>query len=311
LALAVQQFCQLVHRDITFYKRGDIMAGTLRCALSFILILAVSGCISLPRSTCATVGGLLGAGSGVVVANNETEDETDENLAAGAIGAVSGALLGALVCTGDRIPPRAAAAATPPAGEPPLPVRLSAQGSTDEDGKIVSYVWDFGDGTRGEGAQTSHTYQRPGRYAARVTVTDDDGLTSSATATVDLAEQVSAAPPTPAPRRIVLQGITFPFDSAKISDADAPVLDLAAEQLNANPSVRARVVGHTDSTGDEAYNQKLSERRAESVVEYLAKAGVESSRLEASGAGESEPVASNDTKDGRAQNRRVELNVNE
>jgi OOP family OmpA-OmpF porin len=109
----------------------------------------------------------------------------------------------------------------------------------------------------------------------------------------------------------VLQGITFPFDSAKISDADAPVLDLAAEQLNANPSVRARVVGHTDSTGDEAYNQKLSERRAESVVEYLAKAGVESSRLEASGAGESEPVASNDTKDGRAQNRRVELNVNE
>ena len=67
------------------------------------------------------------------------------------------------------------------------------------------------------------------------------------------------------------------------------------------------MVGHTDSSGSEAYNQGLSERRAQSTVDYLATKGIDSSRLKASGAGESQPIADNKTKEGRAQNRRVVL----
>lgn len=288
------------------------MSGMLRGPLTAILIVAiVSGCATSGGSsgTCALIGGALGAGAGVIVANNETEDETDENLVAGGIGLLTGSLLGYLVCPAEPIPPRVSANSTPAVGEPPLRAQLGAN-ATDEDGKIVSYAWDFGDGTKGTGAATSHTYARPGRYAARVTVTDDDGLTASATTNIDVAD-VAAAPPSRPQQRIVLQGITFPFDSAEISEADAPLLDVAAEQLAANPDVRVRVVGHTDSVGADEYNQNLSERRASAVLGYLTKNGVAPTRLEASGAGESQPVASNDTSDGRAQNRRVELLIKE
>ena len=65
--------------------------------------------------------------------------------------------------------------------------------------------------------------------------------------------------------------------------------------------------GHTDSTGEDAYNMGLSQRRAESVRSYLVSKGVKASRLEAKGYGETKPVASNDTNEGRAKNRRVEL----
>jgi OmpA-OmpF porin, OOP family len=290
-----------------------LLRGLVLPAVGFVLL---SGCAStgVPRSTCALVGGLLGAVGGVVVANNETEDETDENLAAGAIGATAGGLLGYLLCGEGTppAPPNVTASASPARGEPPLRVQFTSQ-ATDPDGRVVSYAWDFGDGGRGEGPQTSHTYERPGRYAARVVVTDDDGKTGSATATVD----VTAAEPEPAAeeprteRRIVLQGVTFAFDSAAISESDAPILDVAAEQLKANPGVNVRVVGHTDSVGADAYNQNLSERRAASVVDYLSRNGVARSRLESSGAGESQPVASNETDDGRAQNRRVELQIKE
>ena len=71
--------------------------------------------------------------------------------------------------------------------------------------------------------------------------------------------------------------------------------------------VAGTVVGHTDSSGSDAYNQKLSERRAQTVAGYLEGKGIAVGRLTASGAGESEPIADNKTKEGRAQNRRVVL----
>jgi outer membrane protein OmpA-like peptidoglycan-associated protein len=73
--------------------------------------------------------------------------------------------------------------------------------------------------------------------------------------------------------------------------------------------VSVEVAGHTDATGTDEYNQGLSERRARSVVDYLVGKGIDRSRLDAVGRGESQPVADNGTRDGRAQNRRVELNV--
>jgi OOP family OmpA-OmpF porin len=118
-------------------------------------------------------------------------------------------------------------------------------------------------------------------------------------------------PPAPAPveEKIVLRGVNFDFDKADIRPDAAVILDEAASILNANPGKSVRVEGHTDSVGADAYNQSLSERRAASVRDYLAGQGVDPGRLSTAGFGESSPIASNDTADGRALNRRVELNL--
>jgi OOP family OmpA-OmpF porin len=121
-------------------------------------------------------------------------------------------------------------------------------------------------------------------------------------------EPEPAPPPPPQEERIVLRGVQFDLDKADIRPDAAVILDEAASQL-AGKSARVQVQGHTDSTGSDAYNQTLSERRANSVRDYLISKGIESSRLTASGFGESQPVADNATKDGRALNRRVELKV--
>jgi len=119
------------------------------------------------------------------------------------------------------------------------------------------------------------------------------------------------APP-PAPpmqERLVLRGVNFATDSAAIDPASAVVLDVAADQLRSRPNVSVVVEGHTDSTGSDAYNQALSQRRADSVLKYLVRKGVPAQRLTARGFGEANPVASNDTAEGRAMNRRVALEV--
>jgi OOP family OmpA-OmpF porin len=131
------------------------------------------------------------------------------------------------------------------------------------------------------------------------------------------AEMAPPPPPPPPPppsrppmhRKIVLRGVNFDFDKATIRRDAADVLDEAAEILRDQPNVDIAVDGHTDAIGGDAYNQKLSERRAAAVASYLAAHGVTASRLHTRGYGESHPVASNDTDEGRAQNRRVELNV--
>ena len=116
-----------------------------------------------------------------------------------------------------------------------------------------------------------------------------------------------APPPADTCGRIVLRGVNFEFDKSNIDAASAGVLDVAAEQLQSCPNVRVAVDGYTDSIGTDAYNQGLSERRANAVMGHLVDRGVSASRLTATGYGETNPVASNDTAEGRALNRRVEL----
>jgi len=115
--------------------------------------------------------------------------------------------------------------------------------------------------------------------------------------------------PPPEPPKIIhtFRGVNFDFDKATIKPESEPILDEGVAVLSKYPDVNVIVVGHTDSIGSEAYNQKLSERRAEAVRDFLVGHGVSASRLSTEGRGESEPVASNDTKEGRYQNRRVEL----
>jgi OOP family OmpA-OmpF porin len=100
----------------------------------------------------------------------------------------------------------------------------------------------------------------------------------------------------------------FDFDSARLKpEMEAALDDVAARVQASSGDEYLDVVGHTDSTGPESYNLGLSERRAESAAEYLIGAGVDESRISTSGMGESEPIADNSTREGRARNRRVEI----
>ena len=100
----------------------------------------------------------------------------------------------------------------------------------------------------------------------------------------------------------------FAFDSAEIKTDYKPILDKAGEIFALNPMLNIQVDGYTDSTGPAAYNQNLSERRAQAVKTYMVEeVGVDSQRLTTVGFGEANPVMSNDTKEGRAKNRRIEF----
>lgn len=102
-------------------------------------------------------------------------------------------------------------------------------------------------------------------------------------------------------------GVTFATDSAQIQPQFYGPLDRVAATLNEYPQSYIDVVGHTDSRGDSAYNQTLSERRAQAVSSYLVQRGVNPARLATYGLGETQPIADNNTPEGRQANRRVNL----
>ena len=111
------------------------------------------------------------------------------------------------------------------------------------------------------------------------------------------------------PRRFVLQDLRFTSDSADIDASARPVLDDVAGVLAAHPGAKVRIEGHTDGTGTPETNRPLSAARAETTKRYLIEHGVDPGRVETAGLGASRPVASNDTAEGRAENRRTELVV--
>lgn len=132
---------------------------------------------------------------------------------------------------------------------------------------------------------------------------------------------VQAPPPPPAPApapapsvlpahgSVTLTGVTFAHNKATLTTTSHELLDEMARGLRENPGLKIEIQGHTDSTGAAAYNEQLSQRRADAVREYLIEHGVSPSQVVARGYGESEPVASNATAAGRAANRRVVAKV--
>lgn len=122
-----------------------------------------------------------------------------------------------------------------------------------------------------------------------------------------------APPPPPAapatPRIIQLPGVQFVTNSAHLLPVSRSTLNRAVRILKDNPDISAEVAGYTDSTGKASYNLGLSQRRAEAVKQYLVRHGIDATRLSAKGYGEADPIASNRTAAGRAQNRRVELRI--
>ena len=101
--------------------------------------------------------------------------------------------------------------------------------------------------------------------------------------------------------------VLFDSNSATLQSASYAELDRIVEALNSTPTLSAIIEGHSDSSGSDAYNQSLSERRAKSVADHLIDRGINANRLQWKGYGESQPIADNTTAEGRAQNRRVVL----
>jgi outer membrane protein OmpA-like peptidoglycan-associated protein len=147
---------------------------------------------------------------------------------------------------------------------------------------------------------------------------DKDGIPDSA----DACPNEFGVPPDGCPKKYNLvvvtekkielkQTVYFDFNKATIKSVSFALLDDVAQALKDNPKIKVEVQGHTDSVGNDAYNLKLSQSRAESVKAYIAKKGIASDRMVPKGYGENVPIADNRTKEGRDQNRRVEFVITE
>ena len=106
---------------------------------------------------------------------------------------------------------------------------------------------------------------------------------------------------------MILRGITFGLGDAELTAGDRLLLDSVVENLVGRPESMIEIRGHTDNTGAAGFNLQLSQQRAAAVRSYLISKGISAERLTAKGLGDSAPIASNETEDGRAQNRRVTL----
>lgn len=183
-------------------------------------------------------------------------------------------------------------------------VAMDASASSTQSGQ-ATYTWDFGDGTPPATftfPRTTHAYTRAGNYTVRVTVNDQRCGTANATAPVGVV------------LRVVLQEkpggkVLFDFDKSDLKPEAIRQLGVVLQALRDQPSLQVEIVGHTDSVGTDEYNMGLSQRRAGSVATYLTRQGVPRQNIKAEWRGEREPVASNDTAAGRAQNRRVEITL--
>lgn len=118
---------------------------------------------------------------------------------------------------------------------------------------------------------------------------------------------VVAPEPAPAPRKLVLEGVNFDFDKSTLRQEDIAIIDRDVAGLEKWGNVNIEVAGHTDSRGSDEYNMVLSMERAEAVRNYLISKGIAADRLTSKGYGESQPIADNNTDEGRFKNRRVEL----
>ncbi len=111
------------------------------------------------------------------------------------------------------------------------------------------------------------------------------------------------------PEKIILRGVQFDFDGADIKPASVPVLNKDVDLLRQHPELCVVIEGHTDYIGSDDYNLKLSQRRAQAIYNYFVSQGISADRMETIGYGETRPIADNSTAEGRALNRRVEIQI--
>ena len=144
-----------------------------------------------------------------------------------------------------------------------------------------------------------------------------EDMTVECGAVVEVVEEVVVVPPPPPPPVVKYEKTTmsttalFDFDSDVLKEEGKVSLHEVGDSIKAKGAkvVDIDIVGHTDSTGPADYNQGLSERRAQAVADYIISEDIDASIIDVSGDGESNPIANNDTREGRAENRRVDINV--
>ncbi|WP_296622919.1 OmpA family protein [Marivirga sp.] len=110
-------------------------------------------------------------------------------------------------------------------------------------------------------------------------------------------------------KTVIIDNIYFNFDKTTLKEASFPELDRLTDLMMQNPGIKIEILGHTDSKGSDDYNLTLSEGRAQSVMQYLLDKGITAQRMNAKGLGETSPIRSNETEEGRAENRRVEFTI--
>ena len=180
-------------------------------------------------------------------------------------------------------------------------VSFRADESSDPDpGDKLTYTWDFGDGTTSEFTfpVATHRYANIGNYTVRLTVDDGRGGTDTTSRGIQVVSL-----------QAIQSDVLFDFDRATLKPAAEQVLGEVVKQLQDNPNYQVTLVGHTDWIGTEQYNMGLSKRRAEAVQAYLISRGIAKERITTRWQGESQPVAPNNTAEGRAQNRRTDITV--
>jgi len=203
-------------------------------------------------------------------------------------------------------PPVCRLTVTPPQTQVGEVVTLDASGSSDPDsGDRLTFTWDFGDGTppvKSDTPRITHSYTRVGNYAIKVTVDDGRGGMCTATGTETTIQKFVLAEKG--------RKVLFDFNKAVLKPEAKAQLAAVLQALKEQPSLRVQVAGHTDSVGSDAYNMGLSKRRAEAVVDYLIKSSPTArENFAVEWFGKRQPIASNDTAEGRAQNRRVEITL--
>jgi len=256
------------------------MKATIHILLSVLLLIS-AGCANMSKRTkciCASaaVGAVIGGGAGAAIGNQGDTDNRAEGSAIGtAAGALIGGGLGLILCKGEvDTDGDGVIDSLDKCPNTPIGVEVDANGCPiDSDGDGVP------------------DYKDKCPDTPKGVKVDENGC------------------PPVGEELLILQGINFLFDSARIRKDSAKTLDVAVETLTKNPNIKVEIEGHTCSKGSKEYNLGLSQRRADAVREYLISKGIAGERLSTVGKGEEDPIASNDTMEERSKNRRIEFVV--
>lgn len=309
--------------------------------LLVVLLLVFSGCASMSKKTkcvCASAaaGAAVGAGIGAAV-GNQGDNDSGEGAAVGvAVGGLVGGAMGLILCKGEELDSDGDGVpdSIDECPNTPIGAQVDAKGcpiDSDGDG-VPDYLDRCPDTPKGvkvdekgcpmdsDGDGVPDSMDECPNTPKGVKV-DEKGcpMDSDRDGVADYLDKCPNTPrgtkvdangcPLVGEKLLILQGINFAFDSAKISDDSEAILEVAVTTLKNNPKMKVKIEGHTDSTGTEEYNLGLSQRRADAVRDYLVTQGIASDRLQTAGKGEAVPLVSNETREGRTQNRRVEFVV--
>ena len=177
-----------------------------------------------------------------------------------------------------------------------------------ESGQIESISKEFREGEFKieipEKGKTDIIVSAPGYTFKTITLPDEKAIDDLSTEPLELSLE-----PVYQEQKIVTHSIHFKSDSANLEPLAIKTLEKILTLMKTNPELKIEIIGHTDSTGPEDYNQRLSELRARVVADWLIRNGINSKRIKAIGKGESEPIADNSTPEGRAKNRRTEIRI--